>query len=164
MDIFNTLCCAKCWSGFLYSTMIGARFDSTLSRHCGPKHHLCRSFERPAKACSAPPLAGVAYRICLMTSASSSLFWPFVYGYYSHYFHEWQTARAQKEKYEADAKEFPILARGTVSVQTKAPTSPKEMADFVSERMESAAICDKRRPPPSAARLSTCTSGAGAAR
>ena len=86
----------------------------------------------------------VACWICLMTCAASSLFWSFVYGYYSHFFHEWQTAKAQKEKYEADAKEFPILARGTVSVQTKAPTSPKEMEDFVSNRMEAAAICDKK--------------------
>jgi hypothetical protein len=86
----------------------------------------------------------VACWICLMTCAASSLFWSFIYGYYSHYFHEWQTAKTEKEKYETEAKELPTLARGTVSVQTKAPTSPKEMADFVSNRMEAAAICDKR--------------------
>jgi hypothetical protein len=86
----------------------------------------------------------VACWICLMTCAASSLFWSFVYGYYSHYFHEWQTANAQKEKYEADAKEFPTLARGTVSVQTRTTTSRQEIADFVSNRTEAAAICDKR--------------------
>jgi hypothetical protein len=86
----------------------------------------------------------VACWICLMTCAASSLFWSFVYGYYSHYFHEWQTANAQKEKYEADAKEFPTLARGTVSVQTRSTTSRQEIADFVSNRTEAAAICAKR--------------------
>lgn len=86
----------------------------------------------------------VACWICLMTCAVSSLFWSFVYGYYGHFFLEWQTAKTQREKYEADAKEFPILAHGTVSVQTKAITSPKEIADFVSNRTEAAAICNKR--------------------
>jgi|ERR1700730_4124979 len=86
----------------------------------------------------------VACWICLMTCAACSLFWSFVYGYYSHFFHEWQTAKLQKEKYETDAKEYPTLARGTVSVQTRAPTSQKEMTDFVSNRLEAAAICDKR--------------------
>ena len=82
--------------------------------------------------------------ICLMACAACSLFWPFVYGYYSYYFHEWQTAKAQKEKYETDAKEFPKLVRGSVSVQTKATTSQKEIQDFVSNRMEASAISDKR--------------------
>jgi hypothetical protein len=86
----------------------------------------------------------VACWICLMACAACSLFWPFVYGYYSHYFHERQTAKAQKEKYETDAKEFPTLVRGSVSVQTNAPTSRKELEDFVSNRMEASAICDKR--------------------
>jgi len=82
--------------------------------------------------------------ICLMTCATCSLFWPFVHGYYSHYFHEWQTAKALKEQYETEAKEYPTLARGTVSVQTKLPTSQKEIQDFISNRMEASAICDKK--------------------
>jgi hypothetical protein len=82
--------------------------------------------------------------ICLMTCAACSLFWPFIYGYYGFYFHEWQTAKAQKEKYETEAKEFPALARGTVSVQTGVLTSQKEITDFVSNRMEASAICVKR--------------------
>jgi hypothetical protein len=82
--------------------------------------------------------------ICLMTCAACSLFWSFVYGYYSYYFHEWQTAKAQKEHYETEVKEFPTLARGTISVQTKALTSQKEIEDFISNRMEASAISDKR--------------------
>jgi hypothetical protein len=82
--------------------------------------------------------------ICLMTCAACSLFWSFVYGYYSHFFHEWQSAKAQKEKYETDAKEFPTLARGTVSVQTGAQTTAAEIQAFISNRREAAAICDKR--------------------
>jgi len=79
-----------------------------------------------------------------MTCAACSLFWSFVYGYYSHYFLEWQTANAQKEKFETDAKEYPTLARGTISVQTKVPTTPEQIAKVVSNRMEAAAICDRK--------------------
>lgn len=82
--------------------------------------------------------------ICLMICAACSLFWPFVYGYYSHYFHEWQTANAIKEKLEIEAKEYPTLARGTHSVQTGAPVSGKEIEDFRSNRLKAAEIYKKK--------------------
>ncbi|MGD1213987.1 MAG: hypothetical protein ABR861_03265 [Terriglobales bacterium] len=82
--------------------------------------------------------------ICLLTCAACSLFWLFVYGHYSHYFHEWQTANALKEQYETEAKEYPTLARNAISVQTKAPMSQKEIADFISNRKEAASILGKK--------------------
>jgi hypothetical protein len=82
--------------------------------------------------------------ICLMICATCSLFWPFVYGYYSHYFHEWQTANAIKEKLEIEAKEYPTLARGTHSLQTSAPVSRKEIEDFQSNRLEAAGIYEEK--------------------
>jgi hypothetical protein len=82
--------------------------------------------------------------ICLIICATCSLFWSFVYGYYSHYFHEWQTARAIKEKFKIEAEEYPTVARGTYSAQTRAPISRKEMEDFQSNRMEAAGIYEKK--------------------
>ncbi len=82
--------------------------------------------------------------ICLMICAACSLFWPFVYGYYSHHFHDWQTANALKERNEVEAKEYPTLARGTYSLQTGAPTSGREIEDFRSKRLEAAGIFEKR--------------------
>jgi hypothetical protein len=82
--------------------------------------------------------------LCLMTCAACSLFWPFVYGYYSFYFHEWQTANALKEKCEIEAKEYPTLMRGTMSVQTRAPISQKEIQDFISNRTKAAEIYEGR--------------------
>jgi hypothetical protein len=82
--------------------------------------------------------------ICLMICATCSLFWAFVYGYYSHHFHQWQTARAIKEKYKIEAEEFPTVSRGTYSAQTGAPISRKEIEDFQSSRMEAAAIYEKK--------------------
>jgi len=82
--------------------------------------------------------------ICLMLCAACSLFWPFVYGYYSHYFHEWQTANAIKEKLESEAKEYPTLARGTHSLQTRAPLSHKEIEDFQSNRLEAAGTYEQK--------------------
>src|SRR6204780_2724112 len=45
--------------------------------------------------------------ICLLTCILCSLFWLLAQSRYTHYFHEWQTANAQKEQYEAEAKEYP---------------------------------------------------------
>jgi hypothetical protein len=86
----------------------------------------------------------IACWICLMTCAACSLFCVLVYGYYSHYFHETQTANALKEQYETEAKEYPMLVRNTVSLQTKALTSEKEIADIVSNRKEAASILGKK--------------------
>jgi hypothetical protein len=85
----------------------------------------------------------IASWISLMTCAACSLFWSFVYGCYSHYFHERQTAEALKEKFETEAKEYPTLARGTVSVQTRALVSQKEIESYISNRMEASAKCEK---------------------
>jgi hypothetical protein len=82
--------------------------------------------------------------ICLLTCILCSLFWLRAYGHYTHYFHEWQTADAQKEQYEAEAKEYPVLARNAISVQTRAPMSAEEIAHFVSNRREAASILDKK--------------------
>ena len=82
----------------------------------------------------------VACWLCLMTCAACSLFWPFVYGYYSFYFHEWQAANALKEKCEIEAKEYPTLIRGSMSVQTGAAVSQKEIQDFISNRTKAAEI------------------------
>jgi hypothetical protein len=79
----------------------------------------------------------IACWISLMTCAACSLFWSFVYGYYSHYFHEWQIAKALKENYETDAKEYPTLAQGALSVQTRAPISQKEIEGFISNALPS---------------------------
>ena len=86
----------------------------------------------------------IASWICLMMCATCSFFWPFVYGYYSNYFHEWQTANALKEKCEIEAKEYPTLTRGSISLQTRAPVSHREIEDFQSNRMEAAGIYEKK--------------------
>lgn len=78
--------------------------------------------------------------ICLMCCAASSLFYSFVHGYYSHYFHEWQFQNACKVRYEAEAKEFPIITHNTINVQTKQPTSQKDMEEYVLNRSEFAKI------------------------
>lgn len=80
----------------------------------------------------------------LLVCIVCSLFWLLVYGYYTHYFHEWQTANAQKEQFEIEAKEYPTLARNSVSVQTRAPMSPQEIAAFVSNRREAASILETK--------------------
>jgi hypothetical protein len=72
--------------------------------------------------------------ICLLTCVLCSLFWLLAQSHYAHYFHEWQTANAQKEQYEAEAKEYPVLARNAISVQTRAAMSAQEIASFVSNR------------------------------
>jgi hypothetical protein len=82
--------------------------------------------------------------ICLLTCILCSLFWLRAYGHYTHYFHEWQTANAQKEQYEAEAKEYPVLARNAISVQTRAAMSPQEIAGFVSNRGEAASILERK--------------------
>jgi len=82
--------------------------------------------------------------ICLLTCILCSLFWLRAYGHYTHYFHEWQTAHAQKEQYEAEAKEYPVLARNAISFRTGAVMSPQEIAGFVSNRREAASILEKK--------------------
>jgi high-affinity Fe2+/Pb2+ permease len=79
-----------------------------------------------------------------MVCAACSLFWPFVYGYYIHYFHEWQTADAIQKKLEIEAKEYHTLAQGTHSLQTRAPVSRSEIEDFRSNRLEAAGIYEKK--------------------
>jgi len=82
--------------------------------------------------------------ICLLTCILCSLFWLLAQSHYTHYFHEWQTANAQKEQYEAEAKEYPVLARNAISVQTRAAMSAQEIASFVSNRREAASILEKK--------------------
>ncbi|MGA2896683.1 MAG: hypothetical protein ABSE27_03695 [Acidobacteriaceae bacterium] len=90
-----------------------------------------------------PPWLVVSW-VCLMLCAACSLFWPFVYGYYSHYFHEWQTADVIQKKLKIEAKEYPTLAQGTHSLQTRAPISYSEIEDFRSNRLEAAGIYETR--------------------
>jgi hypothetical protein len=68
-------------------------------------------------------------------------FWPFVYGYYSHYFHSRQYAEALKEKHETEAKEFPTLAQNTMSVQTRAPLTSKDIEGYTGPRLKAAKEC-----------------------
>jgi hypothetical protein len=82
--------------------------------------------------------------VCLLICAACSLFWTFVYGYYSHYFHERQTAETIKNKFEAEAKEYPTIVRGTINAQTRAPFSRTDIEGFQSNRREAAGIYEKR--------------------
>ena len=82
--------------------------------------------------------------ICLIVCLGSSLFWAFVYGHYTHYFHEWQTANAQKEQFETEANEYPTLARDCMSMQTKAPVSNQEIEAFQANRRKAASILDAK--------------------
>jgi hypothetical protein len=86
----------------------------------------------------------VACWICLIVCLGASLFWLFTYGHYTHYFHEWQMANAQKEQFETEAKEYPTLARGSISMKTKQMTSQQEIDGFQSNRREAAAIMEKK--------------------
>ncbi len=86
----------------------------------------------------------IACWICLLVCIVCSLFWLMFYGRYTHFFLEQQTANAQKVQCETEAKEYPTLARNSMSLQTKAMMSAKEIQDFVSNRMEAAAIFGKR--------------------
>ena len=49
-----------------------------------------------------------------------------------------------KEQFEAEAKEYPVLARNAISVQTRAAMSAQEIAGFVSNRRKAASILDKK--------------------
>jgi len=82
--------------------------------------------------------------ISFLTCLLCSLFSLMVYSRYTHYFHEWQTANALKEQLEVEAKEYPTLARNTINVKTRMPTSREEMEGFISNRREAAAIYETR--------------------
>ena len=73
-----------------------------------------------------------------------SLFWLMAYSRYTHFFHEWQTANALKEQLEVEAKEYPTLARNTISMQTKMQITREEIEGFISNRTDAAAIHEKR--------------------
>jgi len=75
--------------------------------------------------------------IALMTCAACSLFWTFVYGYYSHYSLERQHAESLKEKHKIDAKEFGTLSRNAVNV------TPADVDAFRGSRLEAAVACEK---------------------
>jgi hypothetical protein len=79
-----------------------------------------------------------------MVCAACSLFWSFVYGHYIHYFHEWQTADAIQKKLEIEAKDYPTLAQGTLSSETRAPVSRSEIEHFQSNRLEAAGIYEEK--------------------
>ena len=80
---------------------------------------------------------------CLILCAACSLFWPFVYGYYGHYFYSRQYAEALKEKHEIEAKEFPTIARNAVSVQTGTFLGSKDIEEFSAPRLKAAKECEQ---------------------
>lgn len=80
----------------------------------------------------------------MLVCAACSLFWTFVYGHYSHFFHERQSADAHKDKRETDAEEYATMVRGARSMQTQAPVSQKDIDDFRSNRLGAAAIFKDR--------------------
>ena len=82
--------------------------------------------------------------ICLIVCLVSSLFWLSAFSHYTHYFHEWQTANAQKQQFETEATEYPIIARYSISVKTKAPLSHQEIEEYQTNRRQAASILEKK--------------------
>jgi len=102
----------------------------------------------------------IACWICLLTCILCSLFWLRAYGHYTHYFHEWQTANAQKEQFEAEAKEYPVLARNAFSVQTRAAMSAQESRASYPTGGKRLRYWRRKQRVPRTARSFTCDSGA----
>jgi hypothetical protein len=104
------------------------RFYNGLALYSGGTIALSVTFMGYLKTLSRPPRHPhwlVTAWICLLLCAACSLFWTFVYGHYSFFFHEWQAAKAEKGKYETDAKEYDTMVRGAHNAQTLAPMSQK---------------------------------------
>ena len=123
------------------------RFYNGLALHSGGTIALSVTFMGYLNTLSRPPSHPrwlVTAWACLLVCASCSLFWTFVYGRYSYFFHEWQTANADKEKHQTDAKEYATVVHGVRSTQTHAPISQKEVDEFRSDRLETAEIYKER--------------------
>ena len=123
------------------------RFYNGLALYSGGTIALSVTFMGYLKTLSKPPGHPhwlVTAWICLLVGAACSLFWTFVYGHYSYFFHEWQAADSQKNRHETDAEEYATMARGARSVQTQAPVSQNEIDDFRSNRLGAAAIYKER--------------------
>ena len=123
------------------------RFYNGLALYSGGTIALSVTFMGYLKTLSKPPEHPhwlITAWICLLVCAACSLFWTFVYGHYSYFFHEWQAADAHKDKLETDAEEFATMARGARSLQTQAPVAQKDINDFQSNRREAAAIYKQR--------------------
>lgn len=123
------------------------RFYNALALYSGGTIALSVTFMGYLRTLSKPPGHPhwlVTAWTCLLICAACSLFWTFVYGRYSYFFHERQAASAQKDKYETDAEEYATMVRGARSVQSQAPISQKDIDDFRSNRLEAAAICKER--------------------
>lgn len=123
------------------------RFYNGLALYSGGTIALSVTFMGYLKTLSKPPAHPhwlVTAWACLLVCAACSLFWTFVYGSYSYFFHEWQTANAHKEKYETDAEEYTTVVRGARSIQTQVPVSQKEIDEFRSNRLGAAEIYKKQ--------------------
>ncbi len=123
------------------------RFYNGLALYSGGTIALSVTFMGYLKTLSKPPAHPhwlVTAWTCLLVCAACSLFWTFVYGQYSYFFHEWQAADAHKDKHETDAEEYATIVRGARSVQTQAPISQKNIDDFQFNRLGAAAIYKKR--------------------
>jgi len=79
----------------------------------------------------------IASWVSLVTCAACSLFWTFVYGYYSHYARAREYAEAVKEKNEIEAKEIASLNRNVVNLQTQS-----QLDAFRNPRLEAAAASE----------------------
>jgi hypothetical protein len=79
--------------------------------------------------------------ICLFICVLCSLFWSFVYGYYSHYFHSRQYAEALKKKHEVEAEAFPTLAQHAYDVESRAPLTIKDIEGYTGPRLKAAKEC-----------------------
>ena len=123
------------------------RFYNGLALYSGGTIALSVTFMGYLKTLSKPPGHPhwlVTAWICLLVCAACSLFWTFVYGHYSYFFHEWQAANAHKDKHEIDAEEYATMVRGARSVQTQAPVSQNDIDDFRSNRLGAATIYKER--------------------
>ena len=80
----------------------------------------------------------VASWIALIVCVACSIFWSFVYGYYSHYFRDREYAEATKGKYETDAKEI-INFRNISNFRTQA-----DFDAYRKPRLEAASILDRK--------------------
>jgi hypothetical protein len=76
--------------------------------------------------------------ISLMTCVACSLFWTFIFGYYSHYSLARQYAESVKEKNEVEAGEITNLSRNIVNLQT-----PAQLDAFRNPRLQAAAASEK---------------------
>ena len=123
------------------------RFYNGLALYSGGTIALSVTFMGYLKTLGNPPRHPhwiVTAWTCLLVCAACSLFWTFVYGLYSYYFHEWQAADAHRDKCETDAEAYATMVSGARSVQTAAPVSQKNIDEFRSNRLVAAAAYKTR--------------------